>query len=117
MLVFANNSNRNTILCLPMNSNSITEHCTIANNSNSNTRHYKFAIFTINYALCPTCALAMCELESAENCLVWKSLYCDLCKDDLCEDDFFVVLCLRWRIRWYATAGIVNSRVGGQVYQ
>jgi hypothetical protein len=32
-----------------------------------------------------------------------------LCKDDLCEDDFFVVLCLRWRIRWYATAGIVNA--------
>ena len=52
----------------------------------------------------------MCELESAENCLVWKSLYCDLCKDDLCEDDFFVVLCLRWRIRWYATAGIVKDR-------
>jgi hypothetical protein len=32
-----------------------------------------------------------------------------LCKDDLCEDDFFVVLCLRWRIRWYATAGIVKT--------
>ncbi len=58
----------------------------------------------------------MGELESAENCLVWKSLYCDLCKDDLCEDDFFVVLCLRWRIRWYTTAGIVNFVCVGTLY-
>ena len=57
-----------------MDSNSNTRHCTIANNSNSNTIHYKFAIFTINYALCPTCALAMCELDLLK--IVWFGSPC-----------------------------------------
>ncbi len=74
------------------------------NNSNSDKNIHNFRYFKLILThIISHVSTRHVRFRICWKCLVWRSLYCTVCKDDFCaKTTFRRPYAMRWRIRWYA---------------